>query len=70
MKEDFFKVGYTSYLSKENTKKTGRTSLFWKKIRKHKFLLSVISIIMISMIINFYLIFKFINILEVSSFLY
>ena len=70
MKEDFFKVGYTSYLSKENTKKTGRTRLFWKKIRKHKFLLSVISIIMISMIINFYLIFKFINILEVSLFLY
>ena len=67
MKEDFFKVGYTSYLRKEKIK---RTSLFWKKIKEHKFLLGVISIIIISLSINFYLIFKFINILEVSSFLY
>ena len=70
MKEDFFKVGYTSYLRKENLKKTRRTSFFLKKLKEHKFLLSMISIIIIGLIINFYLIFKFINILEVSSFLY
>ena len=70
MKEDFFRVGYTAYLRKDNIKKERGTGFFFNKVKEHKFLFSVITIIIISLIFNFYLIFKFINILEVSLFLY
>ena len=70
MKEDFFKVGYTSYLRKGRIKKTTWTSRFINKIKEHKFWFSLISIIAICIITNLYLVYKFINILEVSLFVY
>lgn len=65
MKENvFLKVGYTSYLDKRKEKKEGWTSKFIKKIIEHKFLLIVISVIIMCIITNLCLIYKFICIME------
>ena len=66
MKEDFFKVGYTTYLENENIKINKRTSSFFKKISKHKFILMTSSIIMLCVFMNFFLIYKFMRIIEIS----
>ena len=62
MKENFFKIGYSTYLSKE--KKNKRTSFFWKKILEHKVIFSVIFVIFLCGVMNAVLIYRFMNILE------
>ena len=68
MKEDFFKIGYSTYLN--NSKKENWTSVFFKKIMKHRLLIAIIFTILICATINFWLIFKFMYILEASAFVY
>lgn len=59
MKENiFFKVGYTSYLEKNKEKWTSR---FIKKIIEHKFIFTAIAIIIVCTITNFFLIYRFIE---------
>ena len=62
MKEDFFKVGYSKYLEKVENKE--RTSIF-NKIFKHKVILWSLGIILMCVLMNFWLIYRFINILYI-----
>lgn len=67
MKEDiFFKVGYTTYLQKQKIKKEKWTSKLIRKIKEHKIIFAILMIIIICMITNIVLIYKFINILEMD----
>ncbi len=68
MKEDFFKIGYSAYLN--NNKKQKWTSLIFEKIAKHKLIFAIIFIALICATINFWLIFKFMYVLEASAFVY
>ena len=69
MKEDFFKLGYSKYLS--STRKKKWTTSFWEKIqKKYKILCVGIFIVFICISINFWLIIKFIHILEVNTAIY
>ena len=64
MEEDFFKVGYSGYLQKvkvENKKRTG----ILKKIFKHKVILWSLGIILTCVLMNFWLIYKFMSILYI-----
>lgn len=64
MKEDiFFKVGYTTYLQRQKNKKEKWTSKLIKKIKEHKIIFTILMMIIICMITNCFLIYKFINIL-------
>lgn len=65
MEENFFKVGYSSYL--ENTKKTKKkwTSRIWEKISRHKLMVWICAIIIMCVIMNFWLIYQFVNILHI-----
>lgn len=66
MKEDiFFKVGYTTYLQKNEKKKW--TSKITDMNTKHKFISVILVVIIISVMMNFWLIYRFINILETSK---
>ena len=67
MKEDFFKVGYTTYVN--NNKKTKWTSRLWKLVFKYKVVLTISTIIIGCLIINFWLIYKFLKILEMNPIL-
>ncbi len=66
MKEDFFKVGYTTYIENNNIKRKKWTSSILKKIWKHKFILFTSSIIMMCVFMNFFLIYKFMRIIQIS----
>lgn len=68
MKEDiFFKVGYTTYLQKSKNKKRNWTSKIIKKFFEHKIISTSIVVIIMCLGINFWLIYKFINILEMNK---
>ena len=63
MKENvFLKVGYTGYLEKE--KKENWTSRLIKKIVEHKFISIVVAIVMMCVITNLCLIYKFLCVME------
>ena len=66
MKEDFFKLGYTTYLKKSNVNKKKCTNSIFDKIWKHKFILTTSSIIIMCLLMNFFLIYKFMKIIEMS----
>lgn len=63
MKENFFKIGYSSYLSKKENKFLKWTNIIVNKILQHKILLSVLFTIVLCCSMNFLLIYKFMNIL-------
>ena len=69
MKEDFFKVGYTTYLSRKS-KKLSWTSKLKKVVFKHKLIISISVIIISCLIMNFWLIYKFVKILEMNPILW
>ena len=69
MKEDFFKVGYTTYLSRKSKKLTW-TSKIKKVIIKYKFIITIIAVIISCLIMNFWLIYKFLKILEMNPILW
>lgn len=65
MKEDiFFRVGYSTYLQKEKERTESWTSKLIKKISKHKFITVTIAIIIACTMTNFFLIYRFIHIIE------
>ncbi|MDO4975279.1 MAG: hypothetical protein Q4E61_03045 [Alphaproteobacteria bacterium] len=65
MKEDiFFRVGYTTYLQK--SKKKNWTSKIVENIMAHKFIVTILMVIIMCVIMNFWLIHKFIYVLEMS----
>ena len=68
MKEDFFKLGYSPYLN--TSKKQKWTSRCIEILAKHKLFLTITITVSICIIINFWLIFKFMSILEVNSIIY
>ena len=63
MKEQVFKVGYSTYIQKPNTQKQNWTSTLLGKITKHKYITATCLIIITCMTMNLWLIFKFVNIL-------
>ena len=66
MEEDFFKVGYSTYLKKLPSKKQKWTSRILKKILEHKFIIAIILTIMICLIMNIWLVYRFMNILSTA----
>lgn len=68
MEEDFFKVGYSTYLH-QKSKKIKWTRGITKKLFKHKFIIIICISIFICLIMNFWLIFKFMKILEMNTIL-
>ena len=66
MKEDFFKVGYSKYLDKNNQKEKKRTNSIFNKVLKNRFIIATSSIIIMCSFINFFLIYKFIRIIDIS----
>ncbi len=68
MKEDFFKVGYSTYLHKKS-KQTKWTRSIVKSIFKHKYIIIICTSIMTCLIMNFWLIYKFMRILEMNTIL-
>ncbi len=64
MKEDFFKVGYSTYLKKLPSKKEKWTSRILKKILAHKFIVMTLLIIFFCFLMNMWLIYRFMNILS------
>lgn len=60
--KEVFKVGYTTYL--EKSKKSNWTSKIRKIIGNNKFIITILGVIIICFFINFWLIYKFMNILE------
>ncbi len=65
MKEDFFKVGYSTYIQKNENEKQKWTSKLFGKILEHKFITTICLIILACMTMNMWLIYKFINILHI-----
>lgn len=63
MEEKMFKVGYSSYL--KNNKNERWTSYILRKISKHKFISTIIGIIFICIVLNIYLVYSFVKLLEV-----
>ena len=64
MKEDFILVGYSGLVKNKNHI-TGWTSSFIKMILAHKLICSMVLIIIFCICLNFWLIFRFVNILQV-----
>lgn len=63
MKENFFSVGYSSYLQSIDKKK--ETSYhFFSKFWEHKVIFSILFVMIVCIGMNFWLIYKFIYILE------
>ena len=67
MEKKIFKIGYTTYLQKSETKKENWTSKFVKKLLEHKIIFSMCIIIAMCVMLNFWLIYKFARILEMSK---
>ncbi len=63
--KEVFKVGYTTYLEKAK-KKNNWTSKIFEKIAEHKLMVTIFGVIFACVCINFWLIYKFMNILEMS----
>ena len=66
MKEDFFKVGYTTYLHKSNKQTKKWTRTFFYKVWRYKFIITIITTIIVCLCMNFFLIYKFMKILEMN----
>lgn len=66
MKEDFFKVGYTTYLNKSNNQTRKRTRTILNKMWRYKFIITIIITIIVCLCMNFFLIYKFMKILEMN----
>lgn len=66
MKEDFFKVGYTTYLHKNNNQTKKRTRTILNKMWRYKFIITIIIAIIVCLCMNFFLIYKFMKILEMN----
>ena len=66
MKEDFFKVGYTTYLSKGNMQARKWTRTILNKVWRYKFIITIITTIIVCLCMNFFLIYKFMKILEMN----
>ncbi len=66
MKEDFFKAGYSNYLNKNNQNKKKRTNCIFNKMLKNRFIIATSSIIIMCSFINFFLIYKFVRIIDIS----
>ena len=66
MKEDFFKVGYTTYLHKNNTQTRKWTRTILNKMWRYKSIITIIIIIIVCLCMNFFLIYKFMKILEMN----
>lgn len=64
MEEDFFKVGYSTYLKREESKKQMWTSRILKKIMNHKIIAIVLITAIFCLFMNIWLIYRFMNILE------
>ena len=65
MKENvFFRVGYSTYLQREKERKESWTSKLIRKISEHKFIAITIAIIIACTMTNFFLIYRFIHIIE------
>lgn len=65
MKEDIFlRVGYSTYLQREKERKESWTSKLMRKISEHKFIAITIAIIIACTMTNFFLIYRFIHIIE------
>lgn len=65
MKEDvFLKVGYSTYLQKRKVKKRNWTSKITGIIMAHKVISTIFVIITMCTVMNFWLVYRFINILE------
>lgn len=63
MGEDFFKVGYSTYLQKNNNSKKSWTSKIFKKILEHKIITISILTIFTCIGMNIWLVYRFMNIL-------
>lgn len=69
MKDFFLKIGYSKYLNTNKEKK--RTSILFKNhLKKYKIVYLGAIIVFICVGINFWLIYKFIHVLEVNSVIY
>ena len=66
MEDKIFKVGYTTYLSKEKVKKEKWTSKILNIISKHKILALMIFILLFCINMNIFLIYNFIKIIETN----
>lgn len=64
MEEDFFKVGYTTCLQKQETEKKKWTSNFLQKILKHKIITASVLTIFICVGMNMWLVYRFMDILS------
>ena len=63
MEEDFFKIGYTTYLQKPKVKKKRWTSKLLNKILEHKVIAISILIIFMCVGMNIWLVYRFMSIL-------
>lgn len=63
MKEEFFYVGYSNLL-KDNKYRANWTSSIIKIISRHKMIFCMLLIICLCFSLNFWLIFRFVNILQ------
>ena len=63
MKENLFKIGYSSYLNKDNLKNKSNKNF------KIKIFFIFVALLFFCLTLNIFLIYKFINILEASSFM-
>lgn len=66
MKEDFFKVGYTTYLHKSNNQSRKWTRVVFNKMWRYKFIITIVATIVVCLCVNFFLIYKFMKILEMN----
>ena len=66
MKEDFFNVGYTAYVHNNENEKQRWTSSWKNKMWEHRFLITISSIILMCLSMNFFLIYRFMRIIEIS----
>lgn len=64
MKEEFFLIGYSNLL-KNKKRRIDWTSFFLKKILTHKVIFSMILVIGLCFGVNFWLIYRFVNLLQV-----
>ena len=66
MKEDFFNISYTAYVNNKKKEKQKWTSSWKNKMWKYRFILAISSIIIMCLSMNFFLIYKFMRIIEVT----
>ena len=66
MKEDFFNVGYTTYLQKKKIKGDNWTNYLIRVICRHKFIFLASLIVIMCLCMNLFLIYKFMKIIEIS----